>query len=334
MTRVIRCLAFGVVVAHTQENKLVAVIGGAAVDIQGAPEHALALRDSNPGAIRLTMGGVGRNVAETVTRLGIETHLLTAIGGDVFGDLIRRHCETLSIDIKDALFLDNERSATFMFVNEDDGDLALAIADMGIIHKVDPTYLKAHHAILEKADVIMVETNLSQEALAYILEKYHHKPIFCDVVSCIKSQKIVDHISYLHTIKPNQYEAEYLSGIQIQDSDTLNQALDYFLNKGLQQVFITLGRRGAFFGTPNERGFVSTPNHKPVNTLGAGDAFLASCVASFVRGHSISEATRLAMMTSYLTVQHIDTVSPEISEQRIQQLLQQFPLVVERELVL
>ena len=321
-------------VAHTKKSQLVAVVGGAAVDIQGAPEHALALKDSNPGSIRLTMGGVGRNVAETVTRLGVETHLLTAIGGDLFGDLIRQHCGSLSIDIKDALFLEKERSATFMFVNEDDGDLALAIADMSIIEKIDSVYLQAHHAILEKADVIVVETNLSEEALVYLLERYHHKPIFCDVVSCIKAQKIVDSISYLHTIKPNQYEAEYLSGIQIQDTRTLNQAMDYFLNKGLEQVFITLGRRGAFFGNTNERGFVSAPNKKPLNTLGAGDAFLASCVASFVRGHSMVETTQLAMMTSYLTVQHADTVSPEISQERIQQLLTEFPLVVKQELVL
>ena len=308
------------------ENNTVVVIGAAAVDMQGEPEHPLALKDSNPGRIQLSLGGVARNIAENCVRLGVPVQMLTAIGDDLFGDLIKRHSALTGIGIEHVLFLKETHSATFMAVNEVDGDLALAIADMEVTQKVDPAYLESKQTVLKKARAISVETNLSQEALEYIVHHHGSTPIFCDTVSVIKSKKIYHLVKHFHTIKPNQYEAEYLSGVPIRGAEGLNRAMDYFLNKGVQQVFITLGKKGAFYGNAVERGFIPAPRQRPLNTLGAGDAFLAACIEGFVHNRSILETAQQAMLAAYLTLQHSFTVSPELSLNNIQALKITMPL--------
>lgn len=77
----------------------VIVIGGVNCDISGTPEEALRLGDSNPGSITLTAGGVGRNIAENLARLGRRVSLLTALGEDANGDFIRASCRVLGIDL-------------------------------------------------------------------------------------------------------------------------------------------------------------------------------------------------------------------------------------------
>lgn len=308
------------------EHNPVVVIGAAAVDIQGAPREALALRDSNPGSIQLTLGGVARNIAENCVRLGVNTQLLSAIGDDLFGDFIKRHSLLTGIGIEHCLYLNETHSATFMCVNNIDGDLALAIADMDITYRMDPVYFQTKKSVLEQARAIVVETDLSQEALEYIVQNHGDTPLFCDAVSVILAKKVQHLIGSFHTIKPNQYEAEYLTGISIRCARTLNQAMDYFLNKGVQQVFITLGKKGAFYGNSQERGFIAAPANRPVNTLGAGDSFLAACVEGFVRDRSILETAQQAMLAAYLTLQHSMTVSPELSFNNIQKLKAEMPL--------
>ncbi len=304
----------------------VVVVGAAAVDIQGAPDgQALAWKDSNPGTIHLTMGGVGRNIAETLARLRVSTELLAAVGGDSFGDLIRLHAKSVGIGMEHCLLRADARSATFMSVNEVDGDLALAIADMDVVVNITPDYLKKHAALLGNASAIVVETNLSQEAIDHIVAHYAHIPLFVDAVSVIKAEKLKGHLDKFHTIKPNQYEAQYLSGIEIRDGESLNLAVDFFLEQGLKQVFLTLGKHGAYFANHEERGFMPAPKKSPINTLGAGDAFLATCVEGFIAKRPITEITHRAMLASYLTLQDVLTVSPDVTQERLKFLQTEMP---------
>ena len=70
-------------------TKYVTVIGGVNVDIVGFPNSPLVAQDSNPGTIRVSFGGVGRNIAENIVKLGVPTKLLSAIGDDVFGQQVQ-----------------------------------------------------------------------------------------------------------------------------------------------------------------------------------------------------------------------------------------------------
>lgn len=86
-----------------------------------------------------------------------------------------------------------------------------------------------------------------EELIHYVLDSFRNTEFFLDTVSTTKAKKIISKIGRFHTIKPNKIEAELLSGISIETQDDLERAADYFLDKGVQRVFITLGSKGVFY---------------------------------------------------------------------------------------
>ena len=80
-------------------NGFVAVVGGVNIDVGGRSLAPLTAGDSNPGVIRSSLGGVGRNIAHNLALMGAEVKLFTALGGDDGARRIRESCRALGIDL-------------------------------------------------------------------------------------------------------------------------------------------------------------------------------------------------------------------------------------------
>ena len=80
----------------------VAVVGGVNIDIGGRSAAPLIPKDSNPGTVTTSLGGVGRNIAHNMTLLGVDVRMLTAFGDDDYARLIESSCANLGIDISHA----------------------------------------------------------------------------------------------------------------------------------------------------------------------------------------------------------------------------------------
>ena len=119
-----------------QTAPYVTVVGGVNVDIGGRPAAALVARDSNPGAVHSSLGGVGRNIAHNMALLGVEVHLLTAFGDDVSAQKVAASCGELGIDISHALQVPGGTTSTYLYIAGPSGDMELAVADMEIINAV------------------------------------------------------------------------------------------------------------------------------------------------------------------------------------------------------
>ena len=75
----------------------IAGIGGANVDIHGQSDAPIVMRDSNPGRLHLSAGGVCRNICDNLCRLGLTVELCSAVGGDAYGDMLRGACTAAGI---------------------------------------------------------------------------------------------------------------------------------------------------------------------------------------------------------------------------------------------
>lgn len=117
------------------EGEYVLVIGGSNVDITGFPKNVLRLEDSNPGAVRMSLGGVGRNIGENLARLGMSTKMMTAVGKDVYGQKILEESRLVDLDMSQALVLENASTSIYMSIMDEDGDMKLALSDMDIAEK-------------------------------------------------------------------------------------------------------------------------------------------------------------------------------------------------------
>ena len=142
-----------------------AVVGGVNMDIGGRSAAPLVGADSNPGKVRMSLGGVGRNIAHNMALLGVDVRLLTAFGDDLYAQKIAASCGELGIDISQALQVPGESTSTYLFLSGPDGDMALAVSDMDIYDHVTPAYLQSRRALLDNAQVVVVDTNIDRKSV-------------------------------------------------------------------------------------------------------------------------------------------------------------------------
>lgn len=125
------------------------VCGGVNIDIGAHSFAPLRAKDSNPGKVELSLGGVGRNIAHNMRLLGVPTYLLTAVGGDSRASQVEESCKELGIDLSHALRVPDGRTSTYVFVGDSDGDMAVAVADMEICEKLTPDYFASQKELLD-----------------------------------------------------------------------------------------------------------------------------------------------------------------------------------------
>mgnify|MGYP001538418816 CR=1 FL=1 len=145
------------------------VCGGVNIDIGAHSFAPLRAKDSNPGKVELSLGGVGRNIAHNMRLLGVPTYLLTAVGGDSRASQVEESCKELGIDLSHALRVPDGRTSTYVFVGDSDGDMAVAVADMEICEKLTPDYFASQKELLDGAAAVVVDANLPRESIACLL---------------------------------------------------------------------------------------------------------------------------------------------------------------------
>ena len=171
-------------------------IGGATVDLVGCPYKPLKYQDSNPGQIKLSFGGVARNIAENASRTNTNVSLMALFGDDPFGQLCYHYCENLGMDLSYSKILENQRSATYLALLQNDGEMNCAIADMEILSKLGPNDFDYGISQMSSQDYCSIDTNLSVETLEALCSKIPAK-IAMDPISSQKAVKAKSILKYL-----------------------------------------------------------------------------------------------------------------------------------------
>lgn len=303
-----------------QTAPYVTVVGGVNVDIGGRPEAALVARDSNPGAVHSSLGGVGRNIAHNMALLGLDTRLLTAFGDDLNAQKLAASCGELGIDISQSPVIPGGRTSTYLFINDERGDMALAVSDMEIYRHLTPQALAQRHKLLDASQVVVLDTNIPEESIAWLAENCA-APLFADPVSTAKAVKLKPVLGKLHTLKPNRLEAELLSGVPITDEASLNKAADALLETGLRRVFISLGADGVFAADHSGRARLPCLPAELVNATGCGDAFMAAIAWAYLRGTDLADTARAGLASSSIAMESKETINPAMSEEALESRL-------------
>lgn len=306
-----------------KKENYVTVIGGSNMDIQGFPNNPLVMYDSNPGQVDISMGGVGRNIAENLSRLNINTKLISAIGNDLYGNTILSECKNLNIDVNDCLVSDEYSTSIYVSILNNSKDMQLAISHMDIIEKLDESFIHSKHKSIDDSKAIVIDTNLSNEAIDFITRTYSHLPIFVDTVSTAKCLKIKDILDRFEGIKLNKYEAETLSGINIENLDDVKKSCEFFINKGIKNVFITLGGDGVYCANTDKAVHIPGVKINIVNATGAGDAFMSGIMYGFMNDLDLEETAKFSVGASILALSHKNTINPNLSVDLINQTIKE-----------
>ena len=306
------------------ESPIVTVIGGANIDIHGKSHRSLRAEDSNPGSVNISAGGVARNVAENLARLNVDCRLISAIGNDHHGEMLLKLSNEAGIDMQHVLVTASAPTSTYLSVLDDAGLMQVAIADMDIIDHLNVPYLKSQHALLKQSALIVLDTNPSAEAVAWLTTSFPTTPIFADTVSTAKAVRLKPHLQSVHTLKTGTLEVEALTGLKAGTQKQLDKVADYLHTEGVKRVFITRGEQGVFFSCDESRGIraFNRSDREIRNVGGAGDAFLAGLAYCWLKNSPIEETVEFALATADLTLSHDATSNPSLSVTAVNQLLE------------
>ena len=294
------------------------VVGGVNVDIGGRSFAPLIASDSNPGTVSLSLGGVGRNIAHNLSLLGADVRLLAAYGDDLHGQQVVSSCASLGIDLSHALKVPDGTTSTYLYLTDEQGEMALAVSDMSICEKITPEYLAENSSVLDNARVVVADANIPTESLRWLAENCA-APLFVDPVSTTKAEKLRNILGSIHTLKPNKLEAELLSGIPIHNIEDLERAADKLLSTGLQRIFISLGGDGVYAASHHSSAHLDKIPGNMVNTTGCGDAFMASLVWAHLEGLDLEESARAGLAAGSIAMESAQTINPNMSAEALKQ---------------
>ena len=280
------------------------VIGGANMDICGSPSGKLIAEDSNPGAVSVRPGGVGRNIAHNLCLLGLDVSLITALGGDIFSAGLLESCRALGMDMRMARSLPERRSSTYLYVTDESGDMHVGISDMDIVESVSPEWISQHIARINRADAVVIDANLTEASIAYLAANCT-APMIADPVSTVKALRLKSILPRLRAIKPNALEAAALTGEQEPE-----RAAKALLRAGVKQVYVSLGPDGILAAQGESLIRLPCENRPVVNTTGAGDAATAAIVWAGVHGLDLASTAAAALRAGAITAACPDTNSP------------------------
>jgi len=160
------------------------------------------------------------------------------------------------------------------------------------------------------------------------LDRFKAPLFFLDAVSARKASRAASRIASFDTLKLGSMEAAALSGVKLSDNESnngdtdalrlelpvmLEETADWFLDRGVRRIFITLGKNGVY--TASQAGHFFTPVRRlePVNTSGGGDAFTAGIVFGTLQGWDEEAIVSFSIAMAGITIQSKHTVCPEMS---------------------
>jgi pseudouridine kinase len=285
------------------------------MDTKGHALEPLQSGTSIPGHVRVSVGGVGRNIAENLARLGLETILLSAVGDDEAGHHLLAQARGSGVNVDHVLVNPEHATAAYLAVLDQQGNLSVSVADMGIMEAVTPRYLYDRRRWLRQASVVAIDANLSPQALASLLRqtRKYGVPVCADPTSTSLAPRLCPHLADLYMITPNALEAEALCGQPVRDRDEAIVAAKRLVSLGVEIAIITLADQGLVHATSDESGHIPAVECEIVDLTGAGDALTATVIFGLLNDFYVDEAVRLGVSAAALTLQCRETVCPDLS---------------------
>jgi len=292
----------------------VTVIGGANVDIKGRSGTRFVAGTSNPGEVTLSAGGVGRNIAENLAHLGIEVTLVTALGDDANGALLRRACADAGVDLSMALGT-AAPTGCYLAVLDDTGELVSAVNDMRAMEALTPAHLEACAARLAEADMLVADCNPSEDCLAWLCRFSAERGVrlLIEPVSVPKARKLLGFArsAPVFAITPN---AQQLAALSNGDIAALHQL-------GFANVVLHRGGEGAIASDGASVTTIAPVSVAEIaDVTGAGDAAVAGLVCGLLDGMSLARAAKLGQCAAAIKLRSSQSVASGLSRDSLLRL--------------
>ncbi|CAH9125844.1 unnamed protein product [Cuscuta epithymum] len=243
------------------------VIGGMVLDINCSPSVDANRGTTTPGKIVYTLGGVARNIAECMSKLGAKPYLISAVGSDMAGNLLLEHWKLAGLSIEGILRHHSIETPSVCHIYDSKGEVAAGVANVEAVEKhLTATWIQNFKSNILSAPVLLLDANLNSSALeaSCRLAAECNTPVWFEPVSVVKSRRIASIVNHITFASPNEDEliamGNAVSGaekfhpikkgcppLSIETMfQMLKPAISVLLHKGIKVLIVTIGSKGAF----------------------------------------------------------------------------------------
>ncbi len=291
----------------------VVCVGNAALDRTYALTGPAHLATSNPAVLRSSFGGVARNVAENLGRLGVAVALVTQVGDDTGGRALRADCAKNGVDVSGVIVSAAYPTAEYVAIVDAAGELVIGASATAAIDALSIASLGAAFDEDARTAWTFADCTLPAPVLAALLEdrRAGGPPLAVDAVSIAKAERLPNDLRGLDLLFLNEDEARALLGAAAA-GDPVELAREV-RKRGATAVVLTRGARGAVVAEGNATTEIAVVPANPVDVTGAGDALIAGTLFGLLRGDELPDAVRTGGLAAKLTIESPATVSRSLT---------------------
>jgi pseudouridine kinase len=298
------------------EAKPIICIGGANIDRKFYAKFDITTETSNPVKSSSSVGGVARNIAENLGRLGEEVILLTAIGNDAEWKVIYDSSSPF-MNLEHVTPFEDCSTGTYTAVLDRNGHLSVALADMDIYEKITPELLIKNIDILRRSKCIVADLNCPGETIDFLssFTSEHKIPFVIIPVSSPKMNRLPKTLHGVSWLIVNKDETETFMNMKILDEQDWGNAVKNWLELGVKNVIVTNGSKGVMAGVENGDLYHYPAIETPlvVDVTGAGDSFCSGVIYSWLQNKEMDYIIKSGLVNAHKTIMSKYTVRQELS---------------------
>lgn len=301
------------------ETNPIICIGGANVDRKFYAKYEITNETSNPVKSSSSVGGVARNIAENLGRLGEEVVLISASGYDSEWEEIY-DLSSPFMNLEHVAQFENSSTGSYTAVLDKNGDLSIALADMDVYEKITPELIIKNSKFLRRAKCIVVDLNCPRETIDYICSftSKYTIPLVIIPVSSPKMDRLPKTLSAVSWLIVNKDETETFMNIKINDEKDWEASVKKWLELGVKNVIVTNGSKGVMSGVENggTQHFPAIETPRVVDVTGAGDSFCSGVIYSWLQKKEIDYIIKSGLVNAHKTIISKYTVRQELSQKQ------------------
>lgn len=253
------------------------------------------------GEFLMTAGGKGANQAVAAAKLGGKVTFACKVGDDIFGRQAVQGFKDVGVNTDFICADPVHPSGVALILVDVNGENSIAVAP-GANGNLQPVDLETVIEQIKPGDIVLIQLEIPIQTVAYAIEQCHHKGarvILNPAPACVLDDAI---FKYVHTITPNETEAELLTGIKVTGQQSAAAAAAILMTKGVKNVIITLGAKGAYHHDNLLNKIIPSPTVTAIDSTAAGDVFNGALAVALTENISPEDAVAFACKAAAISV--------------------------------
>jgi ribokinase len=303
-------------------RKSIVVIGSSNMDLVAKASRIPVVGETLTGSdFFMVPGGKGANQAVAAAKLGGEVSLIARLGKDIYAESSLENFKNVNINTKHIRKIEGVPSGVAIIAIDDNGQNIIIVVS-GANSKLTPADVTNAQSDIANAAVVVCQLEIPLETVEQAA-KIAQKNNVLFILDPAPAKKLNDELlSMVDILKPNETEAEILTGIKVVDKTTSAKAADVLLAKGVKTVIITLGERGFMIADKDNKELIRRLEVKAVDSTAAGDAFIGSLAYSLAEGKSLKDAAIYANVVAALSVTKLGAQSSMPTKEQVEKFIE------------